>query len=247
VTILATSMLAAFLVGLGGGAHCALMCGGISAAMVAGAPRERALLHSGLSQLGRVLSYMLAGAIVAVISAGALSVLAAPVMRTLVHVLLGLAWIVIALQLFGWMAKSRVLARIGSGFWKLLQPLTRRVWPIRSPLRALAAGALWGWLPCAMSYAMLMVAAATADPWHAALLMLAFGVGTMPGTVLPAWAATRIQRWGLSSRFRQAAALALLAFGIFTAASPWLTGSMHAHHTAGVDVQAAPVTHPHHH
>jgi sulfite exporter TauE/SafE len=231
MTGLTTSLLAAFLVGLGGGAHCALMCGGISAAMVAGAERGRAALHSSLSQLGRILSYMLAGAIVAAVSAGALSVLAEPITRIAVHVLLGLAWIVIALQLFGWIAKNRLLARIGSGFWKLLQPLTRRVWPIRTPLRALAAGALWGWLPCGMSYAMLMVAAATANPLQAALVMLAFGIGTMPGTVLPALAAARIQKVGISPRFRRITAAAMLAFGVFTAASPWLIHGDHQHHS----------------
>jgi uncharacterized protein len=246
MTALATSMLAAFLVGLGGGAHCALMCGGISAAMVAGAERERATLHSGLSQLGRILSYMLAGAIVAAISAGALSVLAEPITRAAVHVLLGLAWIAIALQLFGWMMKNRFLARIGSSFWKLLQPLTRRVWPIRSPLRALAAGALWGWLPCGMSYAMLMVAAATADPVHAALVMLAFGIGTMPGTLLPALATARIQKMGISPRFRRIVAAAMLAFGVFTVMSPWLMKSGHAHHSATATMDAESNT-PHHH
>ncbi len=246
MTALATSLLAAFLVGLGGGAHCALMCGGISAAMVAGAAPGRAALHSSLSQLGRILSYMLAGAIVAAVSAGALSVLAEPVTRTAVHVLLGLAWIVIALQLFGWMTKNRFLARIGSSFWKLLQPLTHRVWPIRTPLRALAAGALWGWLPCGMSYAMLMVAAATADPLQAALVMLAFGMGTMPGTLLPAMATARIQMIGVSPRFRQIVAVAMLAFGVFTVVSPLLMKGGHAHHSAAAPVDADSEI-PHHH
>jgi uncharacterized protein len=246
MTALVTSMLAAFLVGLGGGAHCALMCGGISAAMVAGAAPGRATLHSVLSQLGRVLSYMLAGIVVAALSAGALSVLAAPFARGMVHVLLGLAWIVIALQLLGWIAKSHALARIGGGFWKLLQPLTRRIWPIRSPLRALAAGALWGWLPCGMSYAMLMVAAATADPLQAALVMLAFGIGTMPGTVLPALATARVQRIGLSPRFRRIVAVAMLVFGVFTVASPWLMKSGHAHHSATASTDADSHTRHHH-
>jgi sulfite exporter TauE/SafE len=247
VTTLGTSMLAAFLVGLGGGAHCALMCGGISSAMVAGAQRERTALYAGFSQLGRVLSYMTAGIIVAALSAGALSLLAAPTTRTLVHVLLGVAWIMIALQLFGWLAKTRALARIGASFWKLLQPLTRRVWPINSAPRALAAGALWGWLPCGMSYAMLMVAAATANPLHAALVMLAFGIGTMPGTVLPALATARVQKIGISPRFRRIAAAAMLAFGVFTVASPWLMKGGHQHHATAAPMDTGANAHQHHH
>lgn len=247
MTVLATSMLAAFLVGLGGSAHCAMMCGGISAAMVAGAQRGRSTRYASLSQLGRVLSYMSAGALVAAISGGALSLLDAPSARALMPFLLGFAWIIISLHWFGWWARSQWLAGFGTAFWRLLQPLTRRVWPINSAPRALAAGALWGWLPCGMSYAMLMVAAATANPVHAALVMLAFGIGTMPGTVLPALATAGIQRMGVTPRFRQIAAAATLAFGVFTVASPWLLKNAHSHHSVDAPADADSDTHQHRH
>lgn len=41
-------------------------------------------------------------------------------------------------------------------------------------------GMLWGWLPCGLSYSMLLVALAAADAAQGALLMLAFGAGTLP-------------------------------------------------------------------
>lgn len=245
MTALGASLLAAFLVGMGGGAHCALMCGGIAATIVAGAPRERANWFAGCSQAGRIASYALAGAIMAALSAGVLSFLADTTARTMVHVLLGLAWIGIALQLLGWLGRMRLLAAVGAAFWKRLQPLTRRIWPINTPLRALAAGALWGWLPCGMSYAMLMVAAATADPLQAALVMLVFGIGSMPGTILPALAAVRMQRLGVSAHFRQIAAVAMLALGVFTLAAPWTLGNEHAHHLSPAAAGADPA-HLHH-
>ena len=244
---LGASLLAAFVVGLGGGAHCALMCGGISAAIVAGAPRQRTVLHASCAQAGRVASYMAAGVIAAAISAGALSLLAEGNVRSVVQVLLGLAWIVMALQLFGWLPRSRWLAHIGAAFWRQLQPLTRRVWPVNTPLRALLAGALWGWLPCAMSYAMLMVAAASGDPLQAGLMMFAFGIGTMPGTLLPALATARLQRLGLSPRFRQIAGAAMLALGVFTVTSPWMADGGHADHAAPRAADANSDQHQWHH
>lgn len=240
----ALSIIAALFVGLGGGAHCALMCGGISSAMVAGAGQKRVGLHALLAQSGRIASYTIAGTIVATMSAGALSIFASSNARTLVQVSLGLAWIAIAVQWLGWWRQSVLLTHIGAWFWKRLQPLTRRVWPVNTPLRALAAGALWGWLPCGMSYAMLMVAAATADPLLAAMMMLAFGLGTMPGTLLPALATARLQRIALSPHYRQIAAAAMLAFGAVTLTAPWWLHGAHRHHAASVDDSHAQ-QHPH--
>jgi uncharacterized protein len=227
---LGASLLAAFAVGLSGGAHCALMCGGISSVIVAGGAGVQSAKRALFAQIGRIVSYAIAGALVATLSAGALSILATDTARKTVPILLGLAWIGIALQLLGWWAKSPWLARIGVAFWRRLQPLTRRVWPVNTPLRALAAGALWGWLPCAMSYAMLLVAAATAHPLQAAAVMVVFGIGTMPGTLLPALASVKLQRVGLSPRYRQVMATALLAFGIVSVVLPWSTPAGHVHH-----------------
>lgn len=241
MTTTTATLTSAFLIGLGGSAHCALMCGGISSAIVAGAPLGRALPHAAMSQAGRVLSYMIAGTLVAWLSAQLLTLLAEQQVRIAAKLLLGSAWILIALQMLGVLKNLPWLSQLGARFWRLLQPLSRRVWPIRSAWHALAAGALWGWLPCGMSYAMLMVAAATADPLLAALLMLAFGIGTMPGTVLPAMATVRMQKFAVLPRVRQIMALLILAFGVWTLASPWFGAGHHEHMQ-----MAEPESHLHH-
>ena len=252
MTVLAGSMTAAFLVGLGGGAHCALMCGGISAAIVAGNRDGVALSRGIAAQLGRIFSYVLAAALVSALSAQALAWVAGDSARMTVHALLGVAWISIGLHMLGWLPKRFAITRWGGGFWKLLQPLSRRIWPIDSWPRALLAGALWGWLPCGMSYAMLLVAAATANVGSAMLTMLAFGLGTMPALLLPALAAIRLQTWALRPRLRQFAAVLMLMFGGLTALSPMLGGGAHDHHVHAIDADAsaadaASSDHQHHH
>jgi sulfite exporter TauE/SafE len=44
----------------------------------------------------------------------------------------------------------------------------------------LAAGALWGWLPCGMVYSVLVTAMLAGSAFGGALVMLAFGLGTLP-------------------------------------------------------------------
>lgn len=224
------SVLAAFLVGLAGSAHCALMCGGISAAIGAGIGPQRRVPLVLAAQLGRIGSYALAGALMAALGAALLAGIASDPARRSTQLLLGLAWIAMALRLSGWWAGSPAGQALAQAFWRRLQPLTRRVWPIRSAPRALAAGALWGWLPCGMSYAMLLVAAASTNPGQAALLMLAFGLGTVPTLLIPALAVTRLQGFVLRPLARRSIAALMFAFGLFIVVSPWLGTDMHHHH-----------------
>lgn len=231
------AVLAAFLVGLGGSAHCALMCGGISAAIGAGIGPRRRLPLVLLAQLGRILSYTLAGTLMAALGATLLAHLASDPARRSTQLLLGLAWMAMALRLSGLWTGSHAGQALTQAFWQRLQPLTRRVWPIDSAPRALAAGALWGWLPCGMSYAMLLIAAASADPGQAALLMLAFGLGTVPTLLIPALAVSRLQGFVLRPLARHSIASLMFAFGTLIAISPWLGNGMEHHHHAPAAMQ----------
>jgi len=102
--------------------------------------------------------------------------------------------------------------------------------PARTPARAFALGTLWGWLPCGMVYAVLAWSVTTAHALDGAVLMAAFGLGTLP-MLLTLGAASR---WlGARARnplVRQLAGLALIAMGI---ADIWLvfagTGPVHHH------------------
>jgi sulfite exporter TauE/SafE len=47
-------------------------------------------------------------------------------------------------------------------------------------LRRVALGAIWGWLPCGLSYTMLLVALVSGSALRGAAVMLAFGLGTLP-------------------------------------------------------------------
>ena len=111
--------------------------------------------------------------------------------------------------------------------------------PVDSWPKALAAGALWGWLPCGLVYSMLTLALASGDPARGALVMAGFGLGTLPavgGAGSAAAGALRRLRGGAGQR---AAGVLLAVFGVWTAIGALPHGDHPGH--------AAPAAEHHHH
>ncbi len=226
----------AALLGLAGMPHCAAMCAAPCAAATAGQGRAGTLAF----QLARVVSYGLAGAVVAS-SVGALAAWAqvAPALRplwTMVHagaLALGL-WLLWQGRQPAWMGRwGRVPAAsdarpvvfrpvgavAGSGpgvaAGAPLQPGTRQP----APWRALAAGALWAAWPCGLLQSALLVAALTGGAAAGASAMALFAVSSSAGLLLGPWA---WRRWltgpGAARRERW---LARMGGGMLVAASAW--------------------------
>lgn len=179
----------AFIVGLLGGVHCLGMCAGIVGALTLGQPHKNAVkpgfwgLQLGYN-LGRVLSYMLAGAV-----AGGLGLLLAQAgplqhVQLLLSLVAGLFMIVLGLYLGGWWTGLAHLERAGGGIWKRIEPLGRKLLPVRSPSRAFVLGMVWGWLPCGLVYSVLVWALSAGGMLQGALLMGSFGLGTLPNLLL---------------------------------------------------------------
>ena len=93
--------------------------------------------------------------------------------------------------------------------------------------QALLAGLAWGWIPCGMVYAALPLALVAGGPWQGALVMLAFGAGTLPSMVTATIAFEKIAR-SLAARatLRNIAGALLLAFGLWTAGNALYHGAM---------------------
>src|SRR5690606_19552247 len=79
---------------------------------------------------------------------------------------------------------------------------------------AFAAGAAWGWVPCGMVYGVLAAALVSGSTADGALLMLAFGAGTLPNLLALGMAANRASRWFAQHHARLVAGLLIIAFGI---------------------------------
>ena len=212
---------AALLGGLLGGLHCAAMCGGIATGLSATAPRGG---WGGALQLnlGRIGGYTLAGLLVGLFGHGLVALLRNPWLGVSLRALAGLALVVVALRLLGVRALPGFLSRPGTRAWGWLRPLQRRLLPADTLPRRLGIGALWGWMPCGLSYSLLTVAWLQAHPRNSALTMLAFGLGTLPVMLPLTWSGQRMGLWLQRPALRNTAAALVLAAGLLTIAAPWL-------------------------
>jgi len=194
------SLWGAFLLGLTGGfGHCLAMCGPFVAAAsvtdnaaVCGAGARAGTRRSGVFQLayhlGRLGTYMLLGALLGLLGeAGALSKVAGPfspvgitqflklaagAAMVAMGIVLLVAWLrgrkarlpepTAALASMPWFGRAVARLARSDGWWGL-------------PL-----GALMGLVPCAPLLPVQVAALATATPLFGAMMMLAFGLGTVP-------------------------------------------------------------------
>jgi len=213
------SFFTALLLGLLGSAHCLGMCGGISSAVAMGIDRKNqspVLLLLGFNA-GRIASYALAGAFLGSIGWLISSPEATLFLRSLAGVILILMGLYVA-QI--WKVLT-YLEKQGNRIWRHIQPLSRKLLPVRTPLQALALGALWGWLPCGLVYSTLIwsVGAANSDWKTSALLMACFGLGTVPAMFATGLLASQVQALLKNRKAQTIAGLLIMLFGLYTI--PW--------------------------
>ncbi|WP_024610099.1 MULTISPECIES: sulfite exporter TauE/SafE family protein [unclassified Pseudoalteromonas] len=172
----------AFLMGLIGSGHCIAMCGGIASSLQLASDKRKAFTYSFAYNIGRALSYMAAGALVAGISSQfarqntsfslVLSFIAA------IFMLLVGVYIMRLGPTLQWLEKAgKTLV------WQHIVKLNKYLMPINSPLKALGYGALWGWLPCGLVYSALTWAMTSPSALDGALVMLCFALGTFPAMI----------------------------------------------------------------
>ncbi len=233
------ALLPVFVIGLLGGVHCVGMCGGIVSAFSIATPGRRpfpvavtaapadspaapasflaAAADSGTRVLafnaGRIVSYAIAGALAGLLgSVPTLINLAA--VQTAAYWLANAMLVALGLSLMNaWHGLARV-ERVGQRVWRLVQPAIRRLLPVQHAWQALALGGLWGWVPCGMVYSVLMTALLTGSAVNGALVMLAFGLGTLPLLFSIGVAGTAMQGFLQRPRVRLAAGALVLAFGV---------------------------------
>ncbi|MEY4059658.1 MAG: hypothetical protein RL551_905 [Pseudomonadota bacterium] len=229
--MLTTSLLlAVFLGALVSGWHCALMCGGIAAAIERQGNTQEAtyiplqskseLFHLQLiMHLGRLTTYVLLGAVAGWVGAVLWQQNVVPIQRPL-FALTSLILLVMGLRLLRQRSNSPLLvgkwlgARIASYWAKYLGSFTGRSsrW---------FSGMVWGLVPCGLVYSVLPLAFLSGDVLTGAALMLAFGLGTLPNLLLISKFSAALTQFGQYVWVRYIAAGLLLSAGIFGLYRAW--------------------------
>ncbi|HJH08436.1 MAG TPA: sulfite exporter TauE/SafE family protein [Psychrobacter pasteurii] len=226
-------LLAAFAMGFFGSPHCLGMCGGLVTAFGLSMQEVSPLKKRGLIatyHFGRLVSYSILGVIAGIVGT---TVLAPLLMgNSTPRILLGLVLVFIGLSMLG-MPFLNKLEKVGMGVWKKLSPLRQKVFPITTFPRALAAGLLWGFLPCGLVYGALLMAVVGNDIATGALLMFVFGLGTVPMLVATqetvGWLHKQIGRYKL----RQLNGVVMILSGLAVIALPMAMKYMGGHGSHG--------------
>ena len=218
----ASLLVAALLAGLAGGVHCAAMCGGFLAALSSRDARQpqalqpaRRLLREQMGyHAGRIATYSLLGAAFGAAGNATLGAIDLASVQRVLYAVANLLLLALAV---------RILARGAGGAW-----LARAVAPVAgralSPMvlatreggmpRRIALGAAWGLVPCTLVYGMLPLALFAGGVWQGALLMLVFGLATLPNLLGIGWLVQRGRTVLRGRALRLAAAGVLVTFAL---------------------------------
>jgi sulfite exporter TauE/SafE len=221
------SYFAAFVIGLLSSLHCIGMCGSIIGTLTFSLSPElrnhktRFVTVVLSYNLGRILSYTLAGGLVGVLSILLHLPFAAGQAHRVLQLLSALVMSSAGLYIAGWFPRFAYVEKLGSRLWKQIEPFGRRLIPVRSNTQAFLFGMVWGWLPCGLIYTALALAATTGELVESALTMLAFGLGTLPAVMGVGIMTTLLTRLSRAEHFKRVVGILFVAVALL-AAFPWL-------------------------
>jgi len=168
------------------------MCGGIagSFSLMAGSKAGISAYTPAFTfNLGRLLSYMLLGGLAALILGITGDALHVPGWSRILRALTAVMILLIGMQFLFGMRLLEPLERMGSGVWKRVQPFAVRMSARPGLSGRLLLGLCWGMIPCGLVYSVLLTAASSNSLLAGSLVMLAFGLGTLPSMLGVAWVA----------------------------------------------------------
>ncbi len=176
-------------------------------------PRRDVVAGQVAAHAGRVLTYVLLGTLFGAAGGSAFAQAFSPLQRGLY-----VAANVLLLLLAWGIARGRTapssLEALGLKLYSALAPAAGRALRGRGIASRFALGALWGLTPCALVYGVLPLALLSGGAWQGALVMLAFGVGTLPNLLAAGWALSRVKRRLEAKSVRWAAGAIVAVFAL---------------------------------
>jgi len=228
------SYLSVFIVGLLAGVHCIGMCSGIVGVLSMGLDKQASKAQHFLSQifynLGRITTYSLMGLVFGWLGQVSVQGLASHTLHQGLQTFSAVFMILMGLYLAGWW---RVLVKVEQGgavVWKRIEPFARKLIPIKKMHHAFFVGIVWGWLPCGLVYSMLTMSLGSGSAVNGALLMLSFGLGTLPNLVALGLLATNLRKFLRKPIVKYIAGLMVIGFGVWLLWSAWMPADPHAGH-----------------
>jgi hypothetical protein len=214
------SFMSAFLLGLFSTVHCVGMCGGIIGALSLSLPADirnhkpRLFIFVTTYNIGRIMSYTLAGLVAGAVGTSVLASTGFDQGHAILRYVGVAMMVAIGIYLAGWLPQLAIIEKIGVPLWQKLEPIGRKLLPVASLPKALAYGVIWGWLPCGLVYFVLIWALTAGDAFRGALMMLAFGLGTLPTLLTAGFMTSWVTRFARNPHARMIVGLLIIAMAI---------------------------------
>ena len=222
LTALLSIAIAGVVLGLASALHCAAMCGGLSLGLLSlfrGGSRNDDGLWARLAplllmQAGRVTAYAVLGSLAGLTGAALVGLALDPRMAArLLQWAAAASMMWIGLSVAGLVPElafpAGVTTRVNRVAEDLMRPLRRH-----AVLGPYAAGLSWGICPCPMVHGALFTSVLTGSVTGGALMMAAFGLGTIPAVVASALGLSTLRTLALSTGARVALGLLIALAGM---------------------------------
>lgn len=209
------------IVGIMGAGHCVAMCGGVAGALTFSLRPEvqlsfwRMLPYQIGYNLGRISSYVMAGMLFGFLGSGLLQLTDVFPVQQVLRAIAGAFMVMLGLYLAGWWNGIIVVEKAGQGIWKRLQPLAKKATPVRNLPQAWLYGLIWGWLPCGLVYSGLIGALTAGSALDGGLVMLGFGLGTLPALLLMGSFAFFFTKLSRNPWVRKVAGISVILMGVW--------------------------------
>lgn len=203
----------AFMAGILGSGHCVGMCGSlVSACFVrmgeAGRGAVPALAYHG----ARVSIYVVVGFVAAALGLALVSTGIVGKVQGILQIVAGLVVILLGLDILGWLPRRLPVIGIPLRLFGKYYFAAASKGPAKG---AAMAGVMNGLMPCALTLAVAVKASTAPAVWQGGLLMLAFGLGTLPSMLFVSFVLGRL---GAQARgwLLKGAAMVVIALGAAT-------------------------------
>ena len=237
------ALVSVFLIALLGGVHCLAMCSGIALAAERGqvpvriVSRRRLAFEQTVMHAGRISMYAMLGAIMGALDATVWRQQWLPIQRGLfafASALLLAYGLLLVVRTTGDAWRNPWLERVLGYFAGVLSKMGARLGENlrHSPplVRRYVTGLAWGLVPCGMIYGALAVALLAGNAASGAVVMLAFGLGTLPNLLMMSGLAGWMRGLSRQKWARGAAGAAIAAFGVWgLVCAAWLPEMLNAH------------------
>lgn len=168
-----------------GSGHCIGMCGPIVAALSLSNPgREHGIFFHLLYNCGRIITYVFIGIVAGWVGSLLNTAQTFSMLTQAILILADLFVIAIGLRTSGLFKRLAFIHLEIPGSMKIMTRAVSRLQKLPVIAAAFPIGLVMGFLPCGFLYAIALAAAGRGSPVEGGIIMLAFGLGTLPALFL---------------------------------------------------------------